>query len=1024
MAVPKFSQHFSFLVFSLLLIILGCCFWAIPPVGYAEVTLDGSLGPAKILSGPNFVIDAGDGTTVNHTNLFHSFGAFNLSSNESATFTGPDSISTIIGRITGGSQSSIDGLLRSSIPGADLFLVNPAGFLFGPHASLDVQGSFHATTADYLRLGEKGIIYSDPARSSVLTVDPPSAFGFLSDNPGAIIVQEAALAVPSGETLSLIGGDIEIRGTEDTWKNLLVAPGGRINLASVLSPGEVVVNSAGTTPDLNVDSFSELGGINIYEAGVDAGGDGGGTVVIRGGRLELYGSYIYASTKGPVGSGVPGSGIDIQAVGNVTLDNYSALGTNVFNGVADDSGGVRITADQLTVQNNSEIQSVAFGAWEENPTSSGNSGDIILTTNSLLLSDQSMIRAGTGGEGNSGKITVSTGTLEVKDNGIIFSPVFGGTGQAGDVVVTAEHIVMSNEKYPGRVTGINARTYYPGTGKGSDITVNTKKLDMSPGTEIGSGTWYLGHGGDIQVNVAGDAVIEGTRDKNSKGGTIYTGIFTNTFGSAEGGKLIFRADNLKLSTEAAIRSSTFSTGNAGAAFLDVGCLRIENAAFIESNGYFGTGGNAGRVDIVADSIVISGPESSSDPFGTDFTGISVSSGITGGSGGDINIVTGSLLMTNRGSIFSTAEGPDQGGDINIRAKTVEILNGAIINGSVYGSGNGGNINVEADSLRISGVHPEMYVHGTTGKETLAPSSIFSQAVQEGNGGTITVIAGRLALLDGGILSTDTYGVGNAGNIDIDADNLLVAGINDNLRDFLTHNGSDPKYAAAMISAGTHSLSADQPAAGNGGHINITTGALEMNDGGLIISETKTPGNGGDINITSQALAMFNGALVSTQSRGQGDAGNIYLGATDTFTMQNSTVSTKARRADGGNINFETNYLVHLVDSEVTSSVGGGADTVGGNISIDPEYVVLDNSRIIANAYEGTGGNIDIVADVFLADPASIVDASSALGVNGRVDIRAPITSISGTIAPLPGLLVSLMIRPPSSIFRVPVAILI
>jgi large exoprotein involved in heme utilization and adhesion len=118
-------------------------------------------------------------------------------------------------------------------------------------------------------------------------------------------------------------------------------------------------------------------------------------------------------------------------------------------------------------------------------------------------------------------------------------------------------------------------------------------------------------------------------------------------------------------------------------------------------------------------------------------------------------------------------------------------------------------------------------------------------------------------------------------------------------------------------------------------------------------------------------------------------------------MQDSTVSTQARQADGGNIKAEVGYLVHFKDSKITSSVNGGADTVGGNISIDPEYVVLDNSRIIANAYEGTGGNIDIISEVFLADPASIVDASSALGVDGQVDIRAPITSISGTISPLP-----------------------
>jgi large exoprotein involved in heme utilization and adhesion len=93
-------------------------------------------------------------------------------------------------------------------------------------------------------------------------------------------------------------------------------------------------------------------------------------------------------------------------------------------------------------------------------------------------------------------------------------------------------------------------------------------------------------------------------------------------------------------------------------------------------------------------------------------------------------------------------------------------------------------------------------------------------------------------------------------------------------------------------------------------------------------------------------------------------------------------------------------MVYLKESEITASVGGGAGTVGGNISIDPQFVILDHSKIIANAFEGRGGNIRIVAGVFLSDPYSIVDASSALGIDGNVDIRSPITELSGTLVPL------------------------
>ena len=49
--------------------------------------------------------------------------------------------------MTGGQQSLIDGMLRTTIPGANLYLLNPAGVFFGPNASLDTSGSFHVSTA-------------------------------------------------------------------------------------------------------------------------------------------------------------------------------------------------------------------------------------------------------------------------------------------------------------------------------------------------------------------------------------------------------------------------------------------------------------------------------------------------------------------------------------------------------------------------------------------------------------------------------------------------------------------------------------------------------------------------------------------------------------------------------------------------------------------------------------------------------------------------------------------------------------
>ena len=182
---------------------------------------------------PDFVVPDTVGRTVG-PNLFHSFGLFNINTGESATFTGPAAIDNVISRVTGGSRSFIDGPLRSEIESANLWFINPSGVLLGPNASLDIQGSFHVSTANYLKLREGGRFDAIYPEHSVLTTAPPEAFGFLGDQPASIAFQGSQLTVPQDKTLSVIGGDIGI-----TDEAQLQAPGGRVNVASVASAGEV-----------------------------------------------------------------------------------------------------------------------------------------------------------------------------------------------------------------------------------------------------------------------------------------------------------------------------------------------------------------------------------------------------------------------------------------------------------------------------------------------------------------------------------------------------------------------------------------------------------------------------------------------------------------------------------------------------------------------------------------------------------------------------------------------------------------
>src|SRR5688572_20353106 len=228
------------------LVVGATLLWSL--AGSAQVATDGTLGTKVRLTGRDVKIPARLGQ-VRGKNLFHSFQRFGIEPGNKVTFTGPDGLKNVISRVTGGAASSIDGTLASKVRGADLWLVNPAGILFGPHAKLDVPGSFHASTADELRFKDGAVFSALDPQGSVLSVAEPQAFGFLDAKPAGITVDQSVLEVKEGKVLSLIGGDVTVRGNNDGIANddgLADEPGtvrakaGRVSLAALGGPGIVI----------------------------------------------------------------------------------------------------------------------------------------------------------------------------------------------------------------------------------------------------------------------------------------------------------------------------------------------------------------------------------------------------------------------------------------------------------------------------------------------------------------------------------------------------------------------------------------------------------------------------------------------------------------------------------------------------------------------------------------------------------------------------------------------------------------
>jgi large exoprotein involved in heme utilization and adhesion len=174
------------------------------------------------------------------------------------------------------------------------------------------------------------------------------------------------------------------------------------------------------------------------------------------------------------------------------------------------------------------------------------------------------------------------------------------------------------------------------------------------------------------------------------------------------------------------------------------------------------------------------------------------------------------------------------------------------------------------------------------------------------------------------------------------------------------------------------------------------------NGGEVLSTTAGPGNGGDVVIMADNLSLTAGGSITVGSTDTGDAGSIRITVADTFRSEQSSIATESARANGGDITLKA-PKVFLIDSTVTAEAMGleQGTSHGGNIIVQGEQVVFNRSRIQANAFGGSGGNIRIDAtEVYLASPDTILDASSELGLSGTVEIASPVVDFGGAVTPL------------------------
>ncbi len=858
-----------------------------PVTLHSEVILDGSLGPAVALNGPAYVVDADLGQ-INGSNLFHSFVTFDLSSAESATFTGPGSISNVLGRVTGGSVSNIDGAINMQIPGANLYLVNPSGIVFGPNATLNLSGSFHASTAAAIRLGENGSFDATNSGNSVLVSAPPSAFGFL-DQPGAISVNQSVLTVPKGKTLSLVAGNVTITGAPRVKQGVIVhpgesgfncgasclqAPGGRIQIASASANTDVPT-------DLSSADITNFGSNVSIENNylIDVSDEKAGSVVIRGGAFTINTSEFRADSNGVANA--TAVAVDVATSGTVQFSN-TVVGTRIDGAVK--SGAIIIDAETIELLKGTRLESGSC-----NGCSGGTGGKIVLKAkHRLALQGVDHNGAGvkvtnnTKSGKNAGNITLTAG-VEIKADGATVSSVTESSGNAGDLLLASKRIQIENN------SRINSNTGIGGGGQGSG----------------GNGSGGNGSGG----NGSGG---------NGSGGNGSGGNGSGGNGSGGNG----------------------SGGNG-------------------SGGNGSGGGGSGQADGNGGSLLIRAEES-----------ITLQQ--------DVKVGTNSNSSGNAGNVL-------------LEAPRVEILDGSRVGSNVDASGDSGNITITAtDSLILAGTNGNQNPNKNRGSRI----TVGSRSTATGNAGSINITATNITLDDGARVTSSTSGAGEGGSLNILADNSI------------TLRGSRLDGLGSSIQAATEIEESEAsdigvPRDANAGTIFIRTGSLNLEPGTEIRTNTSLPGQGGQIEINAAEINMSGADILSTSTGdGSGDAGNIDIVADNNLNMTNSFIATSAAQADGGNIKLTVSDTLYLLNSNITAKVQGGVGD-GGNINIDPIFVVLDNSDITAGAVGGNGGNIQIVSDFFLATPDSTVSATSALAIDGVVDIQSPDEEITSALSALP-----------------------